>query len=133
NAGDARLALEAAVIEVAGVDADAHPVVDQRVSDLAQRSVSAVDGDNGVATQNDDDVASEPHPGEDRELDVRVRRRVFAPTARHDADRVSAGVASTAAGGLHDAAAPAADERRTALRDFATDSLGAAQRPRSAS
>src|SRR3990172_8995606 len=102
--GDARdpLGVVAMVLEVPGVEPHQGHAVDQGEGDLAQRAVGAVDGDDGVAGEDDGGVTGVADAGEHRKLHPGVRRALGSVVPGEDADGVAALAAGAAADGLHD-------------------------------
>ncbi len=92
------------------------------VGDLAEGAGVSADGDTGVARVGDRGISRVAHPRRDRD----VEEVVAAVALGHgqDADGESAGRLRAAAGRLHDATQPAADERDPVLGEQPSDLLG---------
>src|SRR5439155_24686806 len=103
------------VVEVPRVQPDQWDLIDERIGDLAQRSVRAADRDDGLAGERDDRVARVADAGEDGELNVRVWRGFGCVSPRQDPYCVSAGRARPPPERLHHSASPAADQGDVAL------------------
>jgi len=90
--------------------------------DFRERAGGTVDGDDGVAIQNDERVAGVAHSSGNGGVDVLVRRRAVRP--REDADGVAPGRSRARADGLHDPGVATTDHLVSALAEQSAHRLG---------